>query len=106
MSSERFLIITRCAWLDCGQRSALYPLACLPIGVLREEKLHRRVDRVERDDERAHRGLHRGRVALGGVDPELGRLLELLLLGRGTVEGREGSCHGERGYPPLSRRAL
>jgi hypothetical protein len=59
------------------------------------EAVHRDrcIDRVERDDDRAERGLHGGGVALRRVDAHLGRLGELLLPGGGTVEGREGCGH-------------
>ena len=53
----------------------------------------RRLDRVERDHERAEGGLHRGRVSLRRVDAHVGLSVELAGDGRRTIEGGKGSRH-------------
>ena len=60
------------------------------------EVVHRlgRRRRIERDHQVTHRRHHGGRVALGGIDAHLGRVVELLRLGRRAVGGREGVGHG------------
>src|SRR4029077_15882895 len=62
------------------------------------------IDRIERDHQRAHAGVHRRRVALAGIDAHLVWGIELLLAGRGTIEGGKGGSHGSTRYPGVPMR--